>query len=364
MGTAPPPDPTPLPPPPGAAARLADLDLGTRAQVRRTMRLSVLEGSLTQVFLNWTSGSVLIGYMLHLGAAPAEIALVGSVPLLSQLASPAAAFLAAALGRRKPLIVALALASRLTWLLAAALPLVPLPDAWRPALLIAVVLVSSLFLAAGSTVWTAWMADVVPEGERGRYFGLRAGVLGLTGTVANLAAGAFLDRVGAPLSFQTVLVASVAIALVGVAVVALQLDPPTPRERVRWDQLVTLPWRHPAFRRFLYFALYWTFVVMLAGPFVIPYFLAELRLSFTQIAIASSIAAVVALGTTVAWGRVADRVGHRLVASLGTFLVGLLLPGSWILAGLTGDIAGCGRRRSSTRSPGAPSCPPSSTSRW
>jgi MFS family permease len=173
------------------------------------MRLSVLEGSLTQVFLNWTSGSVLIGFMLHLGAAPAEIALVGSVPLLSQIASPAAAYLAAAFGRRKLLTVAMALVSRLTWLLAASLPLVPMPDAWRPTVLILVVLTSSFFLAANGTLWTAWMGDVVPERERGRYFGLRAGIVGVVAMVANLAAGAFLDRVGAPLSFQVVLIASV-----------------------------------------------------------------------------------------------------------------------------------------------------------
>ncbi|MDF1523691.1 MAG: hypothetical protein P1P87_12860 [Trueperaceae bacterium] len=95
------PEPTTVaapPPPPGAAARLGDLDPVTRTAVRRTMRLSVFEGSLTQVFLNWTAGSVLIGFMLHLGASPAEIALVGSVPLLSQIASPAAAYLAAAFG--------------------------------------------------------------------------------------------------------------------------------------------------------------------------------------------------------------------------------------------------------------------------
>ncbi|MDA0700089.1 MAG: MFS transporter, partial [bacterium] len=216
-------------PPPGAAARLADLDAGTRVQVRRTMRLSTLEGSLTQVFLNWTSGSVLIGFMLHLGASPAEIALVGSVPLLSQVASPAAAYLAAAFGRRKLLTIVMALVSRLTWLLAAALTLVPMPDPWRPTVLILVVLVSSFFLAANGTLWTAWMGDVVPERERGRYFGLRAGIVGVVAMAANLAAGAFLDRVGAPLSFQAVLVASVVIALIGVVIYALQLDPPPPR---------------------------------------------------------------------------------------------------------------------------------------
>jgi hypothetical protein len=70
MGT----DPDPAPGPPrrrrGTAAYLDDLDLGTRRQVRRTMRLAVAEGSITQAFLNWTTGGVLVGYMLHLGATP------------------------------------------------------------------------------------------------------------------------------------------------------------------------------------------------------------------------------------------------------------------------------------------------------
>jgi MFS family permease len=328
----------PLPPPPGAAARLADLEVGLRGQVRRTMRLSVLEGSLTQTFLNWTSGSVLIGFMLHLGASPAEIALVGSVPLLSQVASPAAAYLAAAFGRRKLLTIAMALVSRLTWLLAAALPLVPMPDAWRPTVLILVVLVSSFFLAANGTLWTAWMGDVVPERERGRYFGLRAGIVGVVAMVANLAAGAFLDRVGAPLSFQAVLIASVVIAFAGIVVYGLQLDPPTRHERVRWRELLTVPWRDAGFRRFLRFALYWQFVIMLAAPFVFPYFLDELRLTFTQVAIWSSIAALTALFTTYLWGRLADRVGNKGVLAISTFLAGLLLPSTWILAGMTGQV--------------------------
>lgn len=332
----------PTPPPqsnlPGAYARLNDLDLGTRSQVLQSMRLSVVEGSLTQVFLNWTSGSVLIGFMLHLGASAGEIALVGAVPLLSQVASPAAAYLAAAYGGRKRLLIIMALISRLTWLLAAALPLVSMPDAWRPSVLIGVVLISSFFLAANGTLWAAWMGDVVPERERGRYFGLRAGIVGVIAMIANLAAGAFLDRVGAPLSFQVVLIASIVIALLGIVIYMLQYDPPAVVQKVRWNEIMTLPWRDAGYRRFLRFALYWQFVVMLAAPFVFPYFLDELRLTFTQVAIWSSIAALAALATTYLWGRVADRSGNRAVLAIGTFLAGLLLPSTWIMAGLTGQV--------------------------
>ena len=77
---------------------------------------------------------------------------------------------------------------------------------------------------------------------------------------------------------------------------------------------------------------------MLAAPFVFPYFLDALGLTFTQVAIWSSIAALTALATTVLWGRLADRVGNKGVLAISTFLAGLLLPAAWIAAGMTGQV--------------------------
>lgn len=71
--------------------------------INRTLRLSVVEGSLTQTFLTWTTGSVLIGYLLHFGASPTEIGLVSSVALLAQVSSPFAAWLAGFAARLKGL---------------------------------------------------------------------------------------------------------------------------------------------------------------------------------------------------------------------------------------------------------------------
>lgn len=301
------------------------------------MRLSLVEGSLVQVFLNWTSGSVIIGYLLALGAAPWHIALVGSVPFLAQVASPLGALAAEVLGRRRVLSAVIATASRLLWLLAAFLPQL-VPASVAPTALVAVVFVAGCFQAANGTVWTAWMGDVVPEGRRGRYFGLRTGVLGVVGMLANLGAGAFLDRVAPPLSFQVVLVVGVACALAGVVLLLMHHDPPTERRRLGLGQLLGQPFREPNFRRFLRFAVYWTFVVLLGAPFVVPYFLEELGMTFTQVAYWSSIAALTSLATTTLWGRVADAAGNKAVLAIGTFLAGLMLPANWILAGLTGNL--------------------------
>jgi len=306
-------------------------------EVRRTMRLSLVEGGLVQVFLNWTSGSVIIGYLLSLGAAPWHIALVGSVPFLAQVASPLGALAAEALGRRKALSAALATASRLLWLAAAFVPQA-VPAGLAPAVVVTVVFLAGCFQAANGTVWTAWMGDVVPEDRRGRYFGLRTGVLGVVGMLANLAAGAFLDRVAAPLGFQVVLVVGVACALVGVLLLLLHHDPPTERVAVRLGELLGRPFRERNFRRFLRFAVYWQFVVLLGAPFVLPYFLEELGMTYTQVAYWSSIAALTSLASTILWGRVADAAGNKAVLAIGTFLAGAMLPANWILAGLTGDL--------------------------
>ena len=171
-------------------------------KIRRTMRYSTIEGSFVQAFLNWTTGSALIGYMLFLGATPTEISLIGSVPLLAQVTNPLAAWFAAKLGRRKYLATIFAAIGRSLWILAAFLPQLGLQGKSAPMFMVGLVLVSSIFQSAAGTLWAAWMGDVVPHHVRGRYFGIRAGVVGVVGMVANLAVGWFLDAAQGPLEFS------------------------------------------------------------------------------------------------------------------------------------------------------------------
>ena len=302
------------------------------------MRLSVVEGGFAQEFLNWTSGSVIVGYLLALGATPTHIGLVASVPFLAQVSSPFAAVLAERFGRRRLIAATLATLGKFVWVLAAFLPQLGLPDVLEPTVLVLLVLVGGVFQASTGTVWTAWMGDVVPDKLRGRYFGLRTGVVGVVGTAANLAAGAFLDRVGAPLNFQTVILAAAVLGVIGVGLYAFHHHPPVAVSHRRPRDMFSAPLRDQNFRRFLQFGVYWHFVVLIGAPFVIPYFLEVLGMTFTQIALWMALAASTGLATTILWGRVADRVGNKAVLAVGTFLAGVALPGTWILAGVTGQV--------------------------
>jgi MFS family permease len=89
-----------------------EVPLITEQQIRRTMRLSVIEGVPGICFIVGTTGSVITGFALSLGSTPFQIGLISSIGLLGQLLTPLAAWLAGLLGRRKPLCVALAFLGR------------------------------------------------------------------------------------------------------------------------------------------------------------------------------------------------------------------------------------------------------------
>src|SRR5690625_5181859 len=190
------------------------------------MRLSVVEGSLAQVFLNWTTGSVLTGYMLHLGATPTQLALIASVPLLAQAASPLAAWLVSNVGHRRLFAMLGAGLGRGLWILAVLLPQLGISEPLQPVFLVLCVLVSSVFLSCNATLWSSWIADIVPPERRGSYFRLRTGVIGVVGMLGNLLAGALLDRLAAQLGFQLVLAVAVVSGLLGMLLYLFHHDPP------------------------------------------------------------------------------------------------------------------------------------------
>jgi hypothetical protein len=183
------------------------------------------------------------------------------------------------------------------------------------------------------------MGDVVPERERGRYFGLRTGVMGVVGMAANLAAGCVPRPAWRPVSFQVVLVVAVAVALVGVAIYLAQVDPPTPTSASAWASRSSAAGATSASGASCASPFYWNFVVMLSGPFVTPYLLQELGFTFTHggdRVVDHRAHGARSPPTCGAGGR---PLGPQAVLSLGTFLVGLLLPAGWILAGITGVTA-------------------------
>src|SRR5579859_365334 len=93
--------------------------------VRRGLRLSIIEGALSNVHITISAGAFLTGFALLLGANAFELGILGALPFLSQLFGFAGAYLEERLGERRRLASLSALIGRGLWLPMLALPFLP-----------------------------------------------------------------------------------------------------------------------------------------------------------------------------------------------------------------------------------------------
>lgn len=313
-------------------------DPAVEAEVGKTMRLSIWEGAFTMLFLNWTTGPVLAGYLLYFGASPQQIAMAASIPALAQIISPLAAWIYSYFPRPRLLVTVGAGIARGMWISPIFLPLIlsnadagvanPTAVNW----VLGLVGLSSIIGAGLGTLWTSWMGAVVPTERRGRYFGLRNGILAVVGLTGNLAAGMILDQVAQPTNYKLVFFLGFVFAMIACATFPFHYEPHSQPRPMRLRDTIAVPLRDRNFRRFLGFAMYWNFAVFTGSVFVYPYFIHHLQLTYTQIAIYQAIAAITTLVCAPLWGRVADKAGNRAVLSVNTFLAGSLMVWCWIFA--------------------------------
>lgn len=318
---------------PMPAGRELTLSPGDRERrVAQTLVLSVVEGSLFAFYFAWTTGAVLTGFLIYLGAGPLLLAAAGAAGPLAQALSPLAATLASRLKQRGRFIAITAGLGRILWLPMALLPLSPIPLFWWPGIAVLLILLSNIMQNWAGIAWIDLMGDVVPQKARGRYFGFRNSIIGLAGTAAAVLAGLYLDVAAKPAGFQMLMIAAVMAAIAASFCYPLYYDPPGNRVPLSLLETMRVPLRDRQFRVFLLFVIYWNAAVLLAAPFVIPYFLQHLQMSYTHVAIWGAIASVCGLATGPMWGRAADRYGHKTVLVVTTIVAGTLHPLCWMLA--------------------------------
>ncbi|UCD37350.1 MAG: MFS transporter [Fidelibacterota bacterium] len=301
---------------------------------RLFMRLSSVEGAFSQAHVILTGGIFLTALALSLGAEPWHLGLLAAVPHLTQIFQLIGAYLVEATGRRKLIAILGAGMSRLLWV---ALPLLYLVHnsqtavAWFLAIIIAS---SSLGLMAGNA-WTTWMADLIPERLRGRYFGFRHGLIAAVTIAASIMGGIWLDWGSDNLGESTALTYIVVVAslagCIGVILLGRQPDIPRPAERKapRLKDLLIRPFKNRSFRRALEFFLAWNVAVGFTAAFFNVHMIRELDISFITIGIFQSVNPFLGMFLFKRWGRIIDRFQIRSVL-LVSGLVVTTLPIIWL----------------------------------
>jgi len=167
------------------------------SEVQRGLLLSIWEGAVANIHISITGaigGSVFLsGFALLLGANNFQIGLLGALPFIGQLMQFLSAYLEARFANRRAIVLFSALAGRSIWALLLCLPFTGWPTEWQLAVFFIALGCSYGLNGMAGNAWLSWMSDLVPPDRRGRYFGLRNTVAGISAMVSIYGAGLILD---------------------------------------------------------------------------------------------------------------------------------------------------------------------------
>lgn len=302
-----------------------------------SLRYVFRDGLTSQAMGSLTTGVILVGLALELGASNLMIGMLAAVPFLSQFAQIPAIALIERVGRRRLVCAGAAVASRIALLTVAATPFLERD-------LAIIVLVAAIFLhtslgAVAGCAWNSWMRDLVPENIFGRFFGRRLYYATALGIAAGLVAGIVIDAAAGKPGwsgpvFAGLFVFGSAIGLYGVFLIARIQDVPLlrqPKGHGILRQLAT-PFADHNFRRLLVFIASWNLAINLAAPFFTVYMLSRLGLAMSLVVVLTTVSQATNLVVLRTWGALSDRFSNKSVLAVAAPLFVLSILG-WTFTG-------------------------------
>jgi MFS family permease len=191
------------------------------------------------------------------------------------------------------------------------------------------------FIYMPTPSWTAWMRDLVPVPERGRFFGRRTAIGSLTALASSVVVGLVLEAFardplpGFIILFGVAFVGSLSAA----ALMSFEYDPAGKGQGQASQSIASFSRQmlRTNYGRFVAFNFLLYFGTFILAPFVVPFMLNELSFSYLQLMVAISLVSLVKFLTMPLWGAMGDRYGSRKILVLSAALI-CLTPFTWLVA--------------------------------
>ncbi|MGH1396209.1 MAG: MFS transporter [Trichormus sp.] len=340
--------PTPLTPPSSTSS--------TRFQkngIRTSLRASTTDAVFAAVFSLATSGILLSNFLVELDASPVIFGMISSIPMLVNLVQPLGAYLSERTTSRFQYSLWTFGIGRLLWLILL-IGVVAFSWGWVDSLQLEIltlfiVLASHLLGGLGSASWLSWLAMIVPRQLRGRYFGIRNSASSLTNLVCVPLAGLLISHWygGTLQGYGVVLFISIIFGIlsIGCQYFKLDINPKVQNSIVQVPQqqsekslpTTTSPpvdtteniWKNSNFLIFLFYSALWMLSVHLSAPFFNLYMLDTLHLNVSWVTLYASLQAGANMLLMIFWGKLADKIGNRLILIFIGVLVGVT-PFLWL----------------------------------
>lgn len=310
----------------------------SRLEALNTLRVANLDVAFATAFVTLFGGSLMVGFIQHLGGGDFAIGLLGAVPALMGLMQIPGAVLGRGAASFKKYVATGGFLWRLFFLPLVFLPLIPLPDNIRLAILLLCLGIAAFCQNFVNPIYNEWIGKIVPERARGWYFSQRTLIATFTGMVVGLIGARMLDVFkGQPnenIGFSIIFGLGWICAMVSMFFYYKMSDS-TREEVVKPNfrnivEVVREPLRDKNFRQIMYFVIIFTASQGFAGNLFSAFAFESLKLPFLYLQLTGVSFAIGTVATVRIWGFLADRYGNKPLLIL--MMIGLATgPLQWIL---------------------------------
>jgi MFS family permease len=284
---------------------------------KRWMVLAEIPGGFAWAGIGIT---FLTGFFLALKASTFQLGLLTAIPALCSLATIFSSFLLWYIRGRKLINVVLLVLFYLSFALLGSIPFLfhSLPLASQVRLGLLVLAGAYIVVKIHEVYWYPWSSAIVPDGQRGSFFGRLMITSSVVAMPASFLIGKYLDHRNDLSGFIFVFVVCGIIgALAGVIYTKVPDVPEAgrPRQPSIFGQL-KVPLRDRNFRHFLMFLLFNTLAGGLCGPFTSVFMIEKLRVPYTSIALFGILSSLSFILFVMIWGYLVDKYGSRPILLL------------------------------------------------
>jgi MFS family permease len=311
--------------------------------LRRALSLATIAWIFGSVWMTAVAGTPQTNVARELHASEFQFGLLSALPFIASLLSLPASMLIERTGLRKRIFLWGLYPNRILWIPIALVPLWLVQRYPGSEPIAMMVFLWLMFLmhsgqAVGGPGWVSWMADIVPDRKRGKYFSRRRQWGILSAVPTGLAVGWLLDRYagnGELSMLRWCAAVFIAAGLFGVVDIYLFHYVPDVPRRPRTGLHLLRAMKEPLKnRQFLWiggFVAMLVFAVSFMGQFVTKYIMEEMARAGAKsinmttqmmLIVAPNLAALLVIGS---WGKAADRMGKKpllVLSALGLAPVG------------------------------------------
>jgi len=302
---------------------------------RRSLDYSIAEGSFASIMIT-VFDNYITPFAVALKATAPQIGLIRSLPqLLGAFVQLFVPELSDRLHVRKKIVMLAAFFQALTCLLLFAAAL------WirKVEFVIFSVALYGFFGAVITPLWASWMGDLVPQQERGRYFGKRTAITGVITFFSIVLFGVFLEisrvfqQIPITTAFALIFVVAFIARLMSWQFFRRMYEPKYEVSPTSYFTFFDFLKRMPSnnFGRFVIFAFLMSIAVQISAPFFAVYVLQELHYNYIQYTVYTFAFAVASFVFMYYWGRHSDLYGNRMIFAI-TGLLTPILPLLWLLS--------------------------------